>query len=69
MAVIWSGPNSPSHPVGKQLGIDPYKVGEALHQIKQRGGLRPSDLTIIHDDGAVFDKQTDQEIGNLYDEV
>ena len=49
--------------------MDPYDCSDALHQIKQAGGLGPQDATVIFDNGDVVDALNDEEIGNLHDEL
>lgn len=67
--IIWDGKNgNPIPHVSKELGIDENRCSDALHQIKQAGGLGGRDATIIYDDGRVVDALNGDEIGNLYDE-
>lgn len=67
--VIWDGKNENPIPyVSKELDMDPYRCSDALHQIKQAGGLGPRDATVIYDNGDVVDASNGEEIGNLHDE-
>lgn len=66
--VIWDKRASPTRFVSDVLGIDRWKLRLAIHRIKTRGNLGPTDKITIHSDGKVTDVGGD-EIGNIYDEI
>jgi hypothetical protein len=54
--------------VSNALGIERWQLRAAIHKIKARNNLGPTDKVIIFDDGKVTDINGD-EIGNIRDEI
>jgi hypothetical protein len=53
--------------VAKELGLDEHVVSERLHTIKRLAGLRGNDSVVIClDDGEVYDRDTEEPLGNLH---
>ena len=66
--IIWDKQGNPPKYVSDRLGIHHWQLGEAIHEIKGAGNLRPTDSVIIYDDGMVADERGDV-VGNIYDEL
>lgn len=52
--------------VASRLGLDIHVFSERLHILKRAHGIR-SDVTICLDDGEVYNSQTEESLGSLYD--
>jgi hypothetical protein len=66
--VIWERRENPSDYVSDQLRITREQLGDAIHEIKAAGNLRPADRVIIYDDGTVSDEDG-YVLGNIYNEI
>jgi hypothetical protein len=66
--IIWDRRRNPTRYVSDNLGIDRWRLGDAIHKIKRRSNLTGTDRVIIYDDGSVADVDG-TEIGNVYDEI
>ena len=66
--VIWDRRASPTRYVSEALGIERWQLRVAIHRIKTRANLGPTDQIIIHSDGKVTDARG-SEIGNIHDEA
>jgi hypothetical protein len=66
--VIWERRENPSDYVSDQLRITREQLGDAIHEIKAAGNLRPADRVIIYDDGTVTDEDG-YVLGNIYNEI
>jgi hypothetical protein len=54
--------------VASQLGLSEYDVSDRLHTIKRVHGLKGDDSVVIClDDGEVYDRATEEALGNLND--
>ena len=65
--IIWNQPANPPKYVS-QLEIEHWRLGEAIHEFKAAGHLRPADRVIIYDEGTVADEHG-EPLGNIYDEL
>jgi hypothetical protein len=67
--VLWDRRENPPKWVADQLGIVPdWKLGEAIHALKQAAGLGGADRVSIARDGTV-ENAHGVKIGNVYDEI
>lgn len=66
--VIWDKKRNPTRYVSDALGIERWQLRKAIHQIKARNNLSPTERIIIHSDGSVKDEHGDV-IGNIHDET
>ena len=66
--VIWDKRGNPTRHVSDVLGIKRWQLRVAIHRIKTRSNLGPTDKVIIFSDGKVTDANGD-EIGNIHDEL
>jgi hypothetical protein len=66
--VIWDRRRNPTRHVSDALRIERWQLREAIHKIKTRSDLGPTDRVIIYSDGKVTDSNG-AEIGNIYDEI
>ena len=66
--VIWDRRENPSDYVSDQLRITREQLGDAIHEIKAAGNLRPADRVIIYDDGTVTDEDG-YVLGNIHNEI
>ena len=66
--VIWDTKRNPTQHVSDQLGIKRWELRAAIHKIKARECLAPTDGVIIYSDGKVTDING-AEIGNIHDET
>jgi hypothetical protein len=66
--VIWDQRGNPSKYVSDTLGIERWKLGEALHEIKHANNVGATERVIIYDDGQVTDERG-EHLGNIFDEI
>lgn len=66
--VIWDKGRNPPKYVSDRLGIHHWQLGDAIHELKAAGNIRPAERVIIYDDGMVTDEH-DDVLGNIYDEL
>jgi hypothetical protein len=66
--VIWNQRGNPPKYVSDSLGIERWRLGEALHEIKHANDLGTTDRVIIYDDGEVTDERG-EHLGNIFDEI
>jgi hypothetical protein len=66
--VIWNKSGNPTSHVSDQLGIERWRLREAIHKIKSSANIRPDEQVTIYDDGTVTDANG-EPIGNIHDEI
>jgi hypothetical protein len=66
--VIWDRIGNPTPYVSNHLGIERWKLREAIHKIKTSSNIRAAERIIIYDDGTVTDIDG-EPIGNVFDEI
>jgi hypothetical protein len=66
--VIWDKTRNPTKYVSDALGIARWLLRAAIHKIKARSNLGPTDKVIIFSDGKVTGVNG-SEIGNVFDEI
>ena len=66
--VIWDKRWNPPKYVSDRLGIHHWQLGDAIHELKAAGNIRPAERVIIYDDGMVTNEHGDV-LGNIYDEL
>ncbi len=66
--IIWDRLRNSTRYVSEALGIEEWQLRNAIHRLKRRWGLEPTDRVIIYDDGKVTDASGD-ELGNVHDET
>jgi hypothetical protein len=66
--VIWNQRGNRSKYVSDSFGIERWRLGEALHEIKHANNLGATDGVIIYDDGEVTDERG-EHLGNIFDEI
>ena len=66
--VIWDKGRNPTRHVSDSLGIERWQLRKAIHKIKARANVGPTDKVIIYRNGKVTDEDG-SEIGNIYDEI
>lgn len=64
---LWDKGANPPKYVSDALVIPRWKLRAAIHNIKARSNLGPTDRIVIFDDGKVTDADG-CEVGNVYDE-
>jgi hypothetical protein len=64
--VIWDKPGKPEKWVSHQLGIEPWRLRDAIHDIKASNDLGGSDRVVIYSDGEVEDEDG-RYLGNIRD--
>lgn len=67
--LIWNKRRNPTKHVSDALGIERWQLRSAIHAIKSRSNLGPTDRVHIYADGAVIDSNDGDEIGNIFDEI
>jgi hypothetical protein len=66
--IIWDKQDNPPKYVSDRLRIPHWQLGDAIHELKAAGNLRPAERVIIYDDGTVTD-ESGYVIGNIYNEI
>lgn len=66
--IIWEKPDNTPKYVSDRLGISRWQLGDAIHEHKAAGNLRPAQRVIIYDDGTVTD-ESGYVLGNVYNEI
>jgi len=68
VSIIWNRKRNPTKFVSEKLGIERWQLRAAIHKIKARSNLGPTERVVIHDDGKVTD-ESGEHIGNVFDEI
>ena len=66
--IIWDKPGNPPKYVSDRLNISRWQLGDAIHELKTAGDLRPAERVIRYDDGTVTDG-SGYVLGNIYNEI
>ncbi len=66
--IIWDRRDNPPKYVSDKLHIHLWQLGDAIHELKTAGNLRPAERVIIYDDGTVTD-EFGYVLGNIYNEI
>ena len=66
--IIWDKRGNLPKYVSDRLRIQHWQLGDAIHELKAAGDLRPTERVIIYDDGTVTD-ESGYVLGNIYNEI
>jgi hypothetical protein len=66
--IIWDKRGNPPKCVSDRLRTQHWQLGDAIHELKAAGDLRPAERVIIYDDGTVTD-EFGYVLGNIYNEI